>query len=205
VTLACALVQAAAAPLGGLAGHYYNRATVLSLGCFLWAAMAALFATATSLGAATALWAVNGLGLALLIPNAQSLVADYYRPVSRGKAFGGLFLAGAAGATLGGAFAANLGALRPAGLEGWRAAFLAVAALSAAAGAANLAFSVDPRYRADKREYAQAPDVLKVGPLSARRMAAELGSVLAVPSFAIIILQGVVGNASRRQRRRCRV
>ena len=35
--------------------------------------------------------AVNGLGLALVIPAAQSLVADYYEEKSRGGAFGLLF------------------------------------------------------------------------------------------------------------------
>ena len=35
--------------------------------------------------------AVNGLGLALVIPVAQSLVADYYEEKSRGGAFGLLF------------------------------------------------------------------------------------------------------------------
>lgn len=40
---------------------------------------------------ATSFSAVNGLGLALVIPAAQSLVADYYEEKSRGAAFGLLF------------------------------------------------------------------------------------------------------------------
>lgn len=39
-------------------------------------------------------WAFNGVGLALMIPSAQSLVADYYPPSSRGSAFGALQLTG---------------------------------------------------------------------------------------------------------------
>ena len=35
--------------------------------------------------------AINGLGLALVIPCVQSLVADYHPSESRGKAFGFMF------------------------------------------------------------------------------------------------------------------
>lgn len=41
------------------------------------------------------------MGLGLLIPNAQSLIADYYSALSRGKAFGALYLMGALGGMLG--------------------------------------------------------------------------------------------------------
>lgn len=44
--------------------------------------------------------AVNGLGLALVIPAAQSLVADYYEEKSRGGAFGLLFGVSSLGARL---------------------------------------------------------------------------------------------------------
>ncbi len=44
--------------------------------------------------------AVNGLGLALVIPAAQSLVADYYEERSRGGAFGLLFGVSSLGAPL---------------------------------------------------------------------------------------------------------
>ncbi len=44
--------------------------------------------------------AVNGLGLALVIPAAQSLVADYYEEKSRGGAFGLLFGVSSLGASL---------------------------------------------------------------------------------------------------------
>ena len=58
----------------------------------------------------TALWAVNGVGLALVIPSGQSLIADYYPPASRGRAFGALYLTGAVGGMLGSLYATNMGA-----------------------------------------------------------------------------------------------
>ncbi len=51
------------------AGHYLNRARVIALACFLWAACTALFAVSTSLRMGMIVWAFNGVGLALMIPN----------------------------------------------------------------------------------------------------------------------------------------
>ena len=62
--------------------------------------------------------AVNGLGLALVIPAAQSLVADYYEEKSRGGAFGLLFGVSSLGARLQPAH--GLATLCPAGTA-WRA------------------------------------------------------------------------------------
>ena len=45
-----------------------------------------------------------------VIPNVQSLTADYYRAEDRGKVFGTLHLTSAAGAALGGLYATNVGA-----------------------------------------------------------------------------------------------
>ncbi len=57
-------------------------------------------------------WAVNGVGLSLVIPNGQSLIADYYEDLDRGKAFGALYLTGAVGAMIGALYATNIGALQ---------------------------------------------------------------------------------------------
>ena len=55
------------------------------------------------------MWAINGVGLALVIPSGQSLIADYYPPASRGRAFGALYLTGAVGGMLGSLYATNMG------------------------------------------------------------------------------------------------
>ncbi len=44
---------------------------------------------------------VNGIGLSMVIPSGQSMVADYYPEERRGAAFGALYLTGAVGAMLG--------------------------------------------------------------------------------------------------------
>ena len=53
--------------------------------------------------------AVNGVGLALVIPNAQSITADFYDELDRGKAFGALYMTSAIGGALGSLYATNIG------------------------------------------------------------------------------------------------
>ena len=91
------------------AGYHLHRGRVLGAGCLLWATATALFSLCSSLSAGASVWAVNGLGLALVIPTSQSLTADYYPPGSRGKAFGTLWLSASLGGMVGGLFATNIG------------------------------------------------------------------------------------------------
>ncbi len=56
-------------------------------------------------------WAMNGIGLSMLIPTAQSLIADYNVSGQRGKAFGLLHFTGAMGMFVGALYATNIGRL----------------------------------------------------------------------------------------------
>ena len=94
------------------AGHSYNRVLVVAFGCALWGLMTGLFSGCSTLAQGYSLWAVNGIGLALVVPTGQSLTADYYSEAARGKAFGALYLTGAFGAMLGALYATNLGRLQ---------------------------------------------------------------------------------------------
>lgn len=114
-----------------------DRRLVLSSGAFIWGAMTSAIALSRSLREAMAFAAVNGLGLALLVPCCQSLVADLHPPERRGRAFGLMQLTGALGGLAGSVFATNMGAsqaLAAAGWEGWRVAFHIVAAVSVLTG-----------------------------------------------------------------------
>ncbi|PSC76554.1 MFS general substrate transporter [Micractinium conductrix] len=192
ITLACALVQAVCAPIGGLLGHYLNRANVMAWGCFIWGVMAICFSFTNSVRTGMAFWAFNGVGLGLLLPNAQSLIADYFSALSRGKAFGALYLTSALGGMLGALFATNMGHTKPWGYDGWRVAFVTVGIVSLIIGLLNWLFAVDPRFKLEDPQYRQEPDVLAV--VSARAMVADIASVLAVPSFVVVVTQGVVGS-----------
>jgi MFS family permease len=59
-------------------------------------------------------WGVNGVGLALVLPNTQSLIADLFPAARRGRALGLLYLTAALGGMLGALYATNLGGW------GWR-------------------------------------------------------------------------------------
>ncbi|KAI7839840.1 hypothetical protein COHA_006425 [Chlorella ohadii] len=76
ITLCRALVQALSSPVGGIAGHLLHRGRVIGAGCLLWAACTATFAACGSLAAGAAVWAVNGLGLALVLPNTQGIAGS---------------------------------------------------------------------------------------------------------------------------------
>ena len=91
------------------AGYYFNRVWVIFVGCTIWGCMTALFSGCTTTAQGYVLWAINGIGLALVVPTGQSLTADYFPEASRGRAFGALYLTGAFGAMLGAIYATNLG------------------------------------------------------------------------------------------------
>ncbi|KAK9841289.1 hypothetical protein WJX74_003225 [Apatococcus lobatus] len=189
LTLSRALVQALSSPIGGLAGHWYDRVNVTAAGCFIWGMMTAAAALCTTLHQAIACWAVNGLGLALVIPSGQSLIADFYSPATRGKAFGTLYLTGALGGMLGGLYATNVAATHPLGMEGWRFAFLMVALVSLSIGGLTLAFAKDPR--------SCSSEALEASPLPKAPtgiIISDLLTILRLPTFLIIVLQGIVGN-----------
>ncbi|KAI3436365.1 hypothetical protein D9Q98_002418 [Chlorella vulgaris] len=168
ITLSRALVQALSAPLGGIAGHCLHRGRVIGCGCLLWSACTAAFAGCHSLGAGAAIWGLNGLGLALVLPNAQSLTADLFVAGQRGRAFGCLYLTAALGGLLGAVWATNIGSHRPLGMEGWRFAFLSLACVSAATGVANLLLATDPLR--DQPPLSAAHAISKSGRVSAAEL-----------------------------------
>ena len=53
------------------AGHYGNRIWVITAGCLVWGVMTLGFSVSRSLREAIFFWAINGLGLSLVIPNVQ--------------------------------------------------------------------------------------------------------------------------------------
>lgn len=81
----------------------------MSCGCLFWGICAALFACSSSVATALPVWAMAAASLALIVPNAQSLIADYYESTSRGRAFGVMHLAASGGALIGALLATNIG------------------------------------------------------------------------------------------------
>lgn len=87
--------------------------------------------------------AFNGIGLAMVVPAIQSLVADMHREGERGLGFGFLHGAGQVGTLLGGVFATLLGARTVGVIAGWRFAFFLMAIVSVLLAAAIYIFAED--------------------------------------------------------------
>lgn len=138
-------VQAMASPLAGILVLHYDRPTVLALGTMCWAFSTAAVGS-SQIFQQVAFWrAVNGFGLAIVIPALQSFIADSYNDGVRGTGFGLLSLVGSIGGIGGGVLATIMAGKEFWGHQGWRVAFIMMAMLSALIGLLVFLFVVDPR------------------------------------------------------------
>lgn len=104
LTLLRSLTQAACFPVAAYLAVHHNRAHVIALGAFLWAAATFFVGISTTFLQIAVSRALNGIGLAIVVPAIQSLVADSTDEGNRGLAFGWLQLTGNIGSILGGLF-----------------------------------------------------------------------------------------------------
>lgn len=124
------------------------------------------------------------------MPAIQSLVADSTDETNRGMAFGWLQLTSNFGAIIGGFFSVLLASTSFMGIAGWRVAFHLVAIISVIVGILVRLFANDPRFSKPNKEsqqvsfsfWSEMKDLIK-----------EAKSVIKVPSFQIIVAQGVFG------------
>ncbi|CAL5006472.1 unnamed protein product [Urochloa decumbens] len=182
LTLCRALVQAACYPLAAYASARHDRARVIAVGAFLWAAATFLVAVSGTFLQMAISRGLNGIGLALVLPAISSLVADYTDDHTRGAAFGWLQMTCNLGSIMGGSFGVLLAPVSFLGVPGWRLAFHAVAAVSVVLGSLMWIFAADPR--ATKPKTASP----------ATELLGEAKRVLAVPTFQIIVAQGIAGS-----------
>uniref|UniRef100_A0A0D9X7R1 Major facilitator superfamily (MFS) profile domain-containing protein n=1 Tax=Leersia perrieri TaxID=77586 RepID=A0A0D9X7R1_9ORYZ len=191
LTLCRAAVQAACYPLAAYAAVRYDRARVVALGAFLWAAATFLVAVSDNFAQVAVARGMNGIGLALVTPAIQSLVADYSDDNSRGSAFGWLQLTGNFGSLIGGFFSIILASTRFMGIAGWRIAFHVVAIISVAVGILVHLFAVDPHYMnlGDHKQH-----VRKSAWREMKDLVVEAKAVVKIPSFQIIVAQGITGS-----------
>lgn len=107
-------------PAGYLADRY-RRTRIIAVVLASWGAISALNSLVRNLGQFLAVRAALGVGETIDNPASQSLVADYYRPAVRGRAYAFLRVAPLLGAAAGQIVAAVIAAR-----FGWRWAFLVV-------------------------------------------------------------------------------
>ncbi|XP_073004137.1 uncharacterized protein [Typha latifolia] len=193
LTLYRSIVQASCYPLAAYLASRYNCAHVIALGAFLWAAATFLVAISNTFLQVAISRGLNGIGLALVTPAIQSLVADSTDDNTRGSAFGWLQLTGNIGSIIGGLFAILLASTSVLGIAGWRIAFHLVAIISVIVGVLVRLFAVDPHF-ANNTNSNDEPAAKKSVTEEAKELIKEAKAVMQIPSFQIIVAQGVTGS-----------
>ena len=138
--------------------------------------------------------AFNGIGLAIVIPAIQSLIADSTIDSNRGVAFGWLHLTGNLGSIIGSLFAVLLASTSIFGISGWRIAFHLVALISVIVGILVRIYANDPHFPKDNKittSY-QTPNQSFYSEM--KDLITEAKTVIKVPSFQIIVAQGAFGS-----------
>ncbi|KAF8019057.1 hypothetical protein BT93_H3819 [Corymbia citriodora subsp. variegata] len=169
LTLFRSIVQSACYPLAAYLASRHNRAHVIALGAFLWAAATFLVAISSTFLQVAISRGLNGIGLAIVIPAVQSLVADSTDDSNRGMAFGWLQLTGNIGSIIGSLSSVLIASTSFLGIPGWRIAFHLVAIVSVIVGILSF--------------WSELKDLVK-----------EAKLVMRIPSFQIIVAQGVSGS-----------
>uniref|UniRef100_A0ACD5X0H4 Uncharacterized protein n=1 Tax=Avena sativa TaxID=4498 RepID=A0ACD5X0H4_AVESA len=185
LTLCRALVQSVCYPLAACAAARHDRARVVAVGAFLWAAATLLVGVSGTFLQMAIARGFNGVGLALVVPAIYSLVADYSDDVTRGSAFGWLMMASRVGAMVGGSLGVLLAPTTFLGVPGWRLAFHVLALLSIALAVSTWLLASDPRPASSSNK-----DVVSV----ARELVMEAKEVVRIPTFQILVAQGVAGS-----------
>lgn len=134
---------------------------------------------------------LNGIGLAIVTPAIQSLVADSTEDSNRGVAFGWLGVTSNIGSILGNLCSILFASKSFNGVSGWRIAFLLVAFVSVIVGILVRLFANDPHYSDKKitRHEKNKPFWLDI-----RDLLREAKMVIKIPSFQIFVAQGVSGS-----------
>eukprot|EP00262_Sarcandra_glabra_P005085 TRINITY_DN1637_c0_g1_i1.p1 TRINITY_DN1637_c0_g1~~TRINITY_DN1637_c0_g1_i1.p1 ORF type:complete len:490 (-),score=64.05 TRINITY_DN1637_c0_g1_i1:296-1765(-) len=195
-------VQAISSPLAGILVLHYDRPTVLAMGTVCWAFSTAAVGLSQHFQQVVFWRAINGFGLAIVIPALQSFIADSYKDGVRGTGFGLLSLVGSVGGIGGGVLATVMAGQEYWGMPGWRCAFIMMALSSLLIGFLVFFFVVDPRRTLltthgsgnsfERADLIEKGNAVSMPVWSDSWMAMK--AVMKVQTFQIIVLQGIVGS-----------
>lgn len=193
LTLFRSIVQASCFPLAAYLAVHHNRAHMIAYGAFLWAAATFLVAFSNTYLQVAVSRALNGIGLAIVAPAIQSLVADSTDDENRGMAFGWLQLTSNLGSIVGGLFSLLIAPTTFLGIEGWRIAFHLVGIISVIVGILVRLFARDPHF-SEGGIKARQEEPSKSLWSELKDLVQEAKSILTIQSFQIIVAQGVTGS-----------
>ncbi|PRQ48787.1 putative major facilitator superfamily [Rosa chinensis] len=190
LTLFRSIVQSSYYPLATYLATHHNRAHVIALGAYLsmgcrhfsrW-----LLHVAISRG-------LNGIGIVIVIPAIQSLVADSTDDNNQyGTTFGWLQLTGNLGSIIGGLFSILIASTSVIGIDSWRIAFHLVGLISVIVGILVRLFANDPHYIENNgRTKDEMPCTFSE---EVKNLIKESKSVIRIPTFQILIAQAVFGS-----------
>ncbi|KAF4394854.1 hypothetical protein G4B88_002731 [Cannabis sativa] len=192
LTLFRSMVQSLCYPLAVYFSLRHNRAHVIALGAFLWAAATFLVAFSSTFLQVAVSRALNGIGLALVAPAIQSLVADSTDESNRGMAFGWLQLTGNLGSIIGGLSSILIAPTTFMGIAGWRISFHIVGIISVIVGVLVRVYATDPHF---PNEIKPSNEISRNSFCSeVKVLVKEAKAVVKISSFQIIVLQGVTGS-----------
>ncbi|XP_026437732.1 uncharacterized protein LOC113335938 [Papaver somniferum] len=193
LTLFRSIVQSLCYPLAMYFAVRHDRTHVIALGAFLWAAATFLVGFSSTFFQVAVSRGLNGIGLAMVTPAIQSLVADSTEDHNRGVAFGWLGLTGNIGSILGGLLSILLASTSFMGIAGWRISFHLVAVVSIVVGILVRLYAKDPMF-VEKNSVNGDSSPGKSLLLELKEFLEEAKSVMKIPSFQILIAQGVSGS-----------
>ncbi|KAL0908573.1 hypothetical protein M5K25_023075 [Dendrobium thyrsiflorum] len=192
LTLLRSFVQSACYPLAMYMAVRHNRTHVIAIGAFLWAAATFLVAFSSTYWEIAFSRALNGIGLALVTPAIQSLVADSTDDNNRGSAFGWLQLTSNIGSILGGFISLLLASTTFMGIDGWRISFHLIGIISVIVGILVRFYAVDPHFSNSASPGGVPPSSYSIAS-EVKNLVKETKSVIKIPSFQIIVAQGITG------------
>src|SRR5271157_7713 len=139
-------LQVVTTPIWGWANDKYSRKKVLGVGCIIWGILTIFIAFSVNFMDMLVYRTLTGIGLAVVTPTVNSLIADLYPPAVRGKAFGILSLIGGMGVFIGAIFATVMVTLFPViwTIDSWRLVFAVWGVASIAIAGFVFILATDP-------------------------------------------------------------
>ena len=191
ITAIRALLQSLSTPVWGWFSDKYSRKKILASGCLLWGVFTILMCMSDTFVDILFFRAMVGIGLAVIVPTAQSLITDYFYENERGVAFGWLGLTAVVGAIVGTLFATAFGGDIWFGIAGWRFVFLVFGIISLLLCLVVWHYVQDP-YRGNAEKELHGMMNEKIEKNYPIRLS-DYKRIITNKTFILIIIQGIAG------------